>query len=185
MMLDDWHQVGGTKMLNVSQAPQTCDPVVARRVPSEVNQHNFREHEIPAPGSGPALRRGSNNSLPDKQRLYETLSHDDIVNLRRVIFQRQQRYNHFDGELFADPGWDIILTLAFAEIEQRRVTTSELCAAAAVPVSTGLRWIYNMVEKGALIRRSDPLDRRRVYLELTEATSMSVRQYVHCIRRSY
>lgn len=94
-----------------------------------------------------------------------------------VIRARRLRAHYFDEGLFADPAWDIMLDLLHAEIIQQRVAVSSLCAAAAVPATTALRWIKAMVEKGLLTRVDDPHDARRVFIELVPETSMALRHY--------
>ena len=99
----------------------------------------------------------------------------DVV--RSVIRARRLRKRYFDEELFADPAWDMMLELLYAEIAHRRITVSSLCIAAEVPATTGLRWLKAMVNKGLFIRRSDPLDGRRVYVELAPSVSSALRLY--------
>ncbi len=59
----------------------------------------------------------------------------------RIIRQRQLRARFFDGELFADPAWDMLLDLTAARVEARRVSVTSLCIASGVPPTTALRWI--------------------------------------------
>jgi hypothetical protein len=88
--------------------------------------------------------------------------------IRDLIKLRRMREQHFPPALFADPGWDILLDLFAAKQEGKAVSVSSLCIAAAVPPTTALRWITTMTEHGALIRRQDPHDARRVFIELSE-----------------
>ncbi len=94
-----------------------------------------------------------------------------------VIRARRLRGRYFPDELFADPAWDILLDLLHSELRQTRVAVSHLCAAAAVPATTALRWITSMVERGLIVRREDPFDRRRVFIELSPDVSLALRQY--------
>jgi DNA-binding MarR family transcriptional regulator len=84
---------------------------------------------------------------------------------------------YFAEDLFADPAWDMLLDLLQAEIAQLRVPVSSLCIAAAVPATTALRWLKTMVAKGIFIRRADPHDGRRVFVELAPETSQALRRY--------
>jgi len=97
--------------------------------------------------------------------------------VRHVIRARRLRSRFFHEELFADPAWDMLLDLLQAEIAQLRVPVSSLCIAAAVPATTALRWLKTMVEQGLFIRRADPHDGRRVFVELAPETSRSMRRY--------
>ena len=97
--------------------------------------------------------------------------------IRSVIRARRLRARYFDEELFADPAWDMLLDLLHAEIAQHRVPVSSLCIAAAVPATTALRWIKTMTDNGLLLRRADPHDGRRVFIELAPGASKSIRRY--------
>lgn len=97
--------------------------------------------------------------------------------VRAVIRARRLRARFFDGELFADPAWDMLLDLFQAEIAQHRVPVSSLCIAAAVPPTTALRWIKTMTDVGLFRRRADPHDGRRVFVELAPDASGAMRRY--------
>ena len=97
--------------------------------------------------------------------------------VRSVIRARRLRARYFSEDLFADPAWDMLLDLLQAEIAQLRVPVSSLCIAAAVPATTALRWLKTMVSQGLFIRRSDPRDGRRVFVELAPETSHALRMY--------
>ena len=60
----------------------------------------------------------------------------------------------------------MLLDLLQAEIAHLRVPVSSLCIAAAVPATTALRWLKTMVKQGLFLRRADPHDGRRVFVEL-------------------
>jgi DNA-binding MarR family transcriptional regulator len=102
------------------------------------------------------------------------ISTDTVISAIRA---RRLRERYFQPELFADPAWDIMLELFAAELSHRRVAVSLLCAAAGVPPTTALRWIKTMTDKGLIIRRDDPLDGRRVYVELSHESSVALREY--------
>lgn len=97
--------------------------------------------------------------------------------VRSVIRARRIRSRYFSEELFADPAWDMLLDLLQAEIAQLRVPVSSLCIAAAVPATTALRWLKTLVNQGLFLRRPDPHDGRRVYVELAPDTSNALRRY--------
>jgi DNA-binding MarR family transcriptional regulator len=97
--------------------------------------------------------------------------------VRNVIRARRLRARYFAEDLFADPAWDMLLDLLQAEIAQLRVPVSSLCIAAAVPATTALRWLKTMVANGVFIRRADPHDGRRVFVELAPEASQALRRY--------
>ena len=97
--------------------------------------------------------------------------------IRAIIRARRLRSRYFDEELFADPAWDMLLDLLNAEISNMRVPVSSLCIAAAVPATTGLRWLKTMVQQGIFVRKADPHDGRRVFVELAPQSSQALRRY--------
>jgi len=97
--------------------------------------------------------------------------------VRAVIRARRLRARYFPEELFADPAWDMLLDLLQAELSHLRVPVSSLCIAAAVPATTALRWLKTMVQGKLFVRRADPHDGRRVFVELAPETSIALRRY--------
>jgi DNA-binding MarR family transcriptional regulator len=89
--------------------------------------------------------------------------------VRQIIANRHRRARFFEAHLFADPAWDMLLDLTAAHGEGQKVSVTSLCIAANVPATTALRWLTQMVETGVLSRVADPLDRRRVFIELSDS----------------
>jgi DNA-binding MarR family transcriptional regulator len=100
-----------------------------------------------------------------------------VETVRSVIRARRLRSQFFAEELFADPAWDMLLDLFQAEIAQLRVPVSSLCIAAAVPATTALRWLKSMTDRRLFVRRPDPHDGRRVFVELSPEASTAMRRY--------
>jgi len=97
--------------------------------------------------------------------------------VRQMIRMRRLRERFLDMAIFGEPGWDMLLDLFAARLEYREVYVSSLCIAAAVPPTTALRWIRAMTEAGMLVRRADPLDKRRVFIELSADTAQRLEAY--------
>jgi DNA-binding MarR family transcriptional regulator len=114
---------------------------------------------------------------PPLQLTSEDLPPLSAETVRSVIRARRLRSRYLPEYLFADPAWDMLLDLLQAEISHLRVPVSSLCIAAAVPATTALRWLKTMVEEGLFVRRADPHDRRRVFVELAPETSEALRRY--------
>jgi hypothetical protein len=104
--------------------------------------------------------------------------------VRAAIRARRMRDQFFEGALFADPAWDMLLDLFAAHLEHARVSVSSLCIAAAVPPTTALRWITTMREAGLLVRRDDPFDRRRAFVGLSETALAAMRRYCAALKRA-
>jgi hypothetical protein len=87
--------------------------------------------------------------------------------IRNVIDARSRRGAFLPPSLFADPAWDMLLDLFMAHLSQVRISISSLCVASNVPTTTALRWLKVMQDRGLVERRSDPLDARRHFIDLT------------------
>ncbi len=115
--------------------------------------------------SSDRLVRATRPALPDPRLV------------RRIIRQRQLRARFFDGDLFADPAWDMLLDLTAARAEHARVSVTSLCIASSVPPTTALRWIGQMTDAGLLMRVEDETDRRRAFITLTDRATDAMARY--------
>jgi hypothetical protein len=97
--------------------------------------------------------------------------------VRKIIRQRQLRARFFEGDLFADPAWDMLLDLTAARAEHVRVSVTSLCIASGVPPTTALRWIGQMTDAGLLQRVDDENDRRRAFITLTDKAADAMARY--------
>ena len=110
--------------------------------------------------------------------------HDTIKNMERQLVSitapthidlwemaqdtRRMRDDLFPAGYFADAAWEILLDLARAEREDRRLAISDVGLSAGLPPTTCLRYL-NLLESDGFVRREpDAVDRRRVYVVLTE-----------------
>jgi hypothetical protein len=116
-------------------------------------------------GPGERLARATRPSLPDPRLV------------RKIIRQRQLRARFFDGDLFGDPAWDMLLDLTAARVEHTRVSVTSLCIASGVPPTTALRWIGQMTDAGLLERVEDETDRRRAFITLTDKAVDAMARY--------
>lgn len=107
----------------------------------------------------------------------------DANTVRALIRLRRLRDQFFSKDLFADPAWDMLLDLMAARLEQTSVAVSSLCIAAAVPATTALRWIRTLTEHGLFVRRADPEDGRRIFIELSSAASNALTAYFQTLHQ--
>jgi len=121
---------------------------------------------------GKTLERRSDLRLTDKEI---------GATLRAIIASRSLRNRFFPSQMFADPAWDILLDLTRARLDGQQVSVSSVCIAASVPMSTALRWVRQMTDAGLLRRWTDPKDRRRDLIALTDATSAHMRDYLTAV----
>jgi len=104
------------------------------------------------------------------------------LQLRGIIKARRLRDRFLPAELFQDPAWDMLLDLSAARLEEKPVSVSSLCIAAAVPTTTALRWIRTLCDSGMLVRQTDPNDARRAFIELSVATTQAMTDYLGSLR---
>lgn len=97
--------------------------------------------------------------------------------VRSIIRDRAIRGQFFDQHLFSDPAWGILLELFAVRCEGTRVSVSKLSVAAGLPCTTVLRWLDKLQSERLIVRAQDPLDRRRVWVDLSELGSTAMRNY--------
>jgi hypothetical protein len=155
----------------VGQIAERLERLDQGQSPTEADGSAFR-FESPRPSFTPAdgdgserLIRATRPPLPDPRLV------------RRIIRQRQLRARFFEGDLFADPAWDMLLDLTAARAEHSRVSVTSLCIASGVPPTTALRWIGQMTDAGLLMRVDDETDRRRAFITLTEKAADAMARY--------
>ncbi|MBD2842434.1 MarR family transcriptional regulator [Erythrobacter rubeus] len=129
------------------------------------HKREFRDSGEPLTGGHSAGPRSAYPPLPDPRMV------------RQMLAARQARARFFDGELFADPAWDMLLDLTAAHAEHQRVSVTSLCIAAGVPATTALRWVKQMVESGIFERIADRSDKRRAFIALSERSVEAMARY--------
>jgi hypothetical protein len=130
--------------------------------------------ESPAPAyDGPPENGDDTDRLVRRNR--PSLPDPRLV--RKIIRQRQLRAKFLDGELFADPAWDMLLDLTAARVEHTRVSVTSLCIASGVPPTTALRGIGQLTAAGLLERVEDETDRRRVFITLSDDAADAMARY--------
>ena len=97
--------------------------------------------------------------------------------IKRILEIRRIRGSFFDGRLFADPAWDMILDLTVARANYRQISVTSLCIASGVPPTTALRWINILVGKGIFQRFNDDRDKRRAYISLSDDAADKVAEF--------
>lgn len=165
-----------------SDLPGEMDPQRLRRLADEVS----RIARTLAALSGPRPSSLAATAVEDAPFAYRAEPQDlaDIAgslkseDTRRLLRLRRLRDNYFDGTLFADPAWDMLLDLMAARLEQAQVAVSSLCIAAAVPPTTALRWIKAMTDNGMFERCADPDDGRRIFIRLSDPAAALMTRYL-------
>lgn len=116
---------------------------------------------------------GSSPSVVDERR-----PRFDRVDLARLmLWCREVLEREVATDLFADPAFNILLTLYVSQAEGKDVSTSNACTASGVPTTTALRWINALARRGMVHKRSLPSDRRFTYLELSAETTAALERF--------
>lgn len=162
----------------VSQIAHKLEQISSHATPAEAPAA-FRFEQNPAAYPAKPEARGDNGYENGSDRLVRAARPPlpDPRLVRRIIRQRQLRARFFEGDLFADPAWDMLLDLTAARVEHVRVSVTSLCIASGVPPTTALRWIGQMTDAGLLQRVDDETDRRRAFITLTDKAADSMARY--------
>ena len=132
----------------------------------------FRALSRALDGADPEAQQPDRQDFGPGDKIDETLSDalgscaEQALMLYRARRRRDRAFGD-DADLFGEPAWDILLDLLQAEASASAISITTAAHAASVPLSTGLRMIAVLEERGMIARSNDPLDRRRAYLRLT------------------
>jgi len=115
----------------------------------------------PVASSRTVLREGSNDwrSAADVGR---ALDKAQKASRRRLL--RRQLVGA--PELFGEPAWDMLIDLFIHEAQAKPVSTSSLCIASGLPMSSALRLLQRLCDQGLVTREADRQDGRRNFIRL-------------------
>jgi len=89
-----------------------------------------------------------------------------VRQIRKLRIARAKLIGH--PELFGEAAWDMLLELYALALEQRKTSVSGICLAAGVPATTALRWLEKLHGSGFVVRQSDDLDARGIWVRLSD-----------------
>ncbi len=125
--------------------------------------------------SGPATVKGGANASGEALHGRPSNERNEAVHrLRNLMAMSARRSRHFPDELFTDPAWDMLVALALAGEEHRKLSISQLSAATSMPATTAHRWINSLTELGLVIQSRHPVDRNQVDTRLSQSASASM-----------
>lgn len=109
----------------------------------------------------------------------ETISRSYLSGLAEAEYaQRRSRAKFFDGALFADPAWDILLDLYAREGRGLLTSVTSCCIASQVPPTTALRWIDQLKLSGLIEVVPSERDRRVSHVQLTDEARERMTTYL-------
>ena len=90
---------------------------------------------------------------------------------------RRIRRSHFGTAEISGPVWDMMLDLTLAGANGRVLSASDLATGAGVPLSSGLRMIASLEQRGLVYRSIDERDRRRTIVRLSDGGAERMASY--------
>ena len=90
---------------------------------------------------------------------------------------RRIRRSHFGTAEMSGPVWDMMLDLMLAGAHGRVLSASDLATGAGVPLSSGLRMIASLEQRGLVHRSIDERDRRRTIVRLSDSGTERMASY--------
>lgn len=82
---------------------------------------------------------------------------------------RRERERQFEGIMFSDPSWDMLLDLFIQRADGKLTTVTSACIGASAPSTTALRHLSMLIEQGYVERRGSEHDQRVFYVGLSHA----------------
>jgi DNA-binding MarR family transcriptional regulator len=138
----------------------------------------YSEAALPSDSSSHPLGHATDTTFAP-HRKPRSPSLDELLALSdRVCGARNLRQAFFTPDLFAEPGWEMLIALFRADAAGHRMTISSLCRASNGPDTTALRWLERLTELGLVYRRKNPLDGRIVFIELEASARKAIHSYL-------
>jgi hypothetical protein len=91
-----------------------------------------------------------------------------LATARQAQEDRRRRALLFGEGFFVEPGWDLLVELYVARLEERTLSVSSACIGSFAPLSTALRHISHLEQLGYVAKKPHPSDSRSKYIELTD-----------------
>lgn len=83
-----------------------------------------------------------------------------------------------ESDLFGDPAWTILLALHAARKSNKRLSVSDVASSSRAPITTGLRHLAILEQRGLVRRECDANDGRRAFVFLTDETADRISEWL-------
>lgn len=98
--------------------------------------------------------------------------------VKTIIAARRERTKFFPEDMFSEPFWDLLLALMSARLNGTVETSTSLAYGTGIPLSTCLRHLVAMEQRGFVTSWDDPNDRRRKCIGLTNHGAKLMLEYL-------
>lgn len=95
----------------------------------------------------------------------------------RIYRLRRLRSRYLDLPL-GEPAWDMLLDLYCSHDRSRPVSTKSVSLASGAPLTTALRYLDMLAERGLVERSDDPNDGRRTFISLSVKGVVAMEAYL-------
>ncbi len=113
-----------------------------------------------------------------KDRIWKDLNREIVLaKVVETYKARRRRKRYLAADLFGEPGWDLLLDLFAARLQNRSISVSSACIAADVPSTTGLRWLSVLEQSGLIERIENDADQRVTWVKLTDSASRTMFEF--------
>jgi DNA repair protein RadC len=117
---------------------------------------------------------GDSGSHPSEPTDYELA----LRTARQTLPRRAVRKNILGTDVrLGEPAWDMMIDLFIHEGEGKPVSTSSICIASGLPMSTALRLLQRLCDLGKVTRIADPSDGRRNFIRLAPEVREQLTHY--------
>jgi DNA-binding MarR family transcriptional regulator len=104
---------------------------------------------------------------------------EQLVAMAQMIGELRRRRGKFLApELFAEPGWEMLLALYSTEAAGLRMSVSNLCRMSEGPQTTAVRWIERLEALRMISRVKSMHDGRVFFVELTPDARARIEDYL-------
>lgn len=117
----------------------------------------------------------ASNGANDGQR-HET--HDLVARARQQLALRKARRRYFPTDLFHEPAWEMLVALFIIYDTDQSMNVKALVSCSDAPATTSQRWIDHLHKSGLIDRVTDPIDRRRIDISLSEQGHEAMMRYL-------
>ena len=105
-------------------------------------------------------------------------AHDPVIIAQAILADRKRRLAIFNGGMFGEPAWDILLTLFVVDHDGPRLTIGRLIQLTGGAPTTALRWLEYLEDQGLIARYKHPTDARASIAQLTDKARQALVAYL-------
>ena len=109
------------------------------------------------------------------ERLMAAIDAESLV--EQILCARKLRSSIFGHGLFADPPWDIVLTLYQGELRNETVSVERLAEAASISSNAVGRWLQVLNQQGLIERGRQGGDDGEIQVGLSQEGSLAMRRW--------